>query len=161
MAFNLPFPTLTQILGNTATYDPKTETTPEFMNGKFDELLKNDTYLLQQLNKCFYKGSIGASMNWNTLTEPGSYLCEDSKGENSPLNEVDSLYQWGQVIVFQSNLALTQIYIPHNNDFVFRSAYIGDSGSFENWKPWERLVKESRIAEIESRLTDLETTIGG
>lgn len=47
---NLPYTTLTPILGDEAPYDPNTETTPEFMNGKFKELLENDTAIAQQIN---------------------------------------------------------------------------------------------------------------
>ena len=50
MAFNLPHSSLTPILGNDAPYDPKTETTPNFMNSKFQELLENDSSLAQQIN---------------------------------------------------------------------------------------------------------------
>lgn len=50
MAFNLPHSTLTPILGNDAPYEPKTETTPTFMNGKFSECLENDVALAQEIN---------------------------------------------------------------------------------------------------------------
>lgn len=50
MAFELPYKTLTPILGEQATYDPTAETTPDFMNGKFNELLKNDTEIAKQIN---------------------------------------------------------------------------------------------------------------
>lgn len=47
---NLPHETLTQILGSNAPYDPTTETTPQFMNDKFAELLENDQAIKQQIN---------------------------------------------------------------------------------------------------------------
>ena len=47
---DLPHETLTLILGEEATYDPTTETTPKFMNGKFGELLENDKKLKEQIN---------------------------------------------------------------------------------------------------------------
>lgn len=47
----LPYEKLTQILGIEATdYPPEHETTPEFMNKKFNELLVNDKELLKQIN---------------------------------------------------------------------------------------------------------------
>ena len=43
--------TLTPILGDAAiSYDPEYETSAEFMNGKFKELLENDVELLKQIN---------------------------------------------------------------------------------------------------------------
>lgn len=51
---NLPYETLTPILGDKATYDPTTETTPDFMNGKFGELLQNDKLLKDQINVLNY-----------------------------------------------------------------------------------------------------------
>lgn len=50
MSFELPYETLTPILGDTASYDPKTETTPDFMNKKFKELLENDKASAEQIN---------------------------------------------------------------------------------------------------------------
>lgn len=47
----LPYEKLTQILGIEASdYPPEHETTPEFMNEKFNELLLNDKELLKQIN---------------------------------------------------------------------------------------------------------------
>ena len=47
----LPYEQLTQILGIEASdYPPEHETTPEFMNQKFNELLVNDKELLKQIN---------------------------------------------------------------------------------------------------------------
>ena len=59
---NLPYTTLTPILGDEAPYDPNTETTPEFMNGKFKELLENDTAIAQQINVLNKKTSSGKNM---------------------------------------------------------------------------------------------------
>ena len=43
--------TLTPLLGDNAiSYEPKYETTTEFMNGKFKELLDNDLALREQIN---------------------------------------------------------------------------------------------------------------
>ncbi|MBE6021684.1 MAG: hypothetical protein E7231_00460 [Cellulosilyticum sp.] len=50
MVFELPYKTLTPILGNDATYDAHIETTPDFMNGKFKELLENDKATAEQIN---------------------------------------------------------------------------------------------------------------
>ena len=50
MSFELPHSTLTPILGNDAPYDPKTETTPDFMNAKFEELKENDEAIARQIN---------------------------------------------------------------------------------------------------------------
>lgn len=48
---SLPFEKLTQIMGEQATdHTPESETTPEFMNGKFEELRQNDVYLNNQIN---------------------------------------------------------------------------------------------------------------
>lgn len=50
MSFEIPYKTLTPILGTSATYNPSEETTPMFMNGKFNELLENDKALENQIN---------------------------------------------------------------------------------------------------------------
>ena len=53
----LPYEKLTQILGMEATdYPPEHETTPEFMNKKFNELLVNDKELLKQINVFLERG---------------------------------------------------------------------------------------------------------
>lgn len=50
MSFEIPYKTLTPILGKEAPYNPSEETTPKFMNGKFNELLENDKALENQIN---------------------------------------------------------------------------------------------------------------
>lgn len=50
MSFILPYEKLTPIMGKDAQYDPKIETTPEFMNNKFKELLENDIEAEKQIN---------------------------------------------------------------------------------------------------------------
>lgn len=70
---SLPYEKLTQILGDLATeHTPESETTPEFMNGKFDELLVNDKYLYNQINDCLTKVvskvHINTGIDLNTLT---------------------------------------------------------------------------------------------
>lgn len=50
MSFEIPYKTLTAILGDKAPYNPSEETTPMFMNGKFNELLENDKSLENQIN---------------------------------------------------------------------------------------------------------------
>lgn len=48
---NLPYNTLTPILGEEATdHTPESETTPEFMNSKFNELLENDKTVANQVD---------------------------------------------------------------------------------------------------------------
>lgn len=48
---DLPYENLTLIKGKDATeYEPNHETTPEFMNGKFSELLENDKAIKNQIN---------------------------------------------------------------------------------------------------------------
>ena len=50
MSFEIPYKTLTPILGDAATYNPTIETTPKFINDKFNELLENDKALENQIN---------------------------------------------------------------------------------------------------------------
>lgn len=48
---SLPYSKLTPILGDKATdHTPESETTPDFMNGKFTELLENDKSLDERIN---------------------------------------------------------------------------------------------------------------
>ena len=59
----LPYEQLTQILGIEASdYPPEHETTPEFMNQKFNELLVNDKELLKQINDLIEKHNYAVTL---------------------------------------------------------------------------------------------------
>lgn len=59
---SLPYDVLTPILGGSSTeYEPEYETSCDFMNGKFNELLENDKYLNNQIN-VLYNASYGSTL---------------------------------------------------------------------------------------------------
>lgn len=84
---SLPYEKLTQILGDLATeHTPESETTPEFMNGKFDELLVNDKYLYNQINVLNYQELPSTITALSDLNSFGKWVC---KGNAQAVNLTD------------------------------------------------------------------------
>lgn len=84
---SLPYNTLTPFLGDNATeYIPEYETSLEFMNSKFAELLVNDKDLDNKIN-VLYTNYLGDAKDLNTLiTEVEGWV---SNAINSPFTNVE------------------------------------------------------------------------
>ena len=146
MSFEIPYKTLTPILGTSATYNPSEETTPIFMNGKFNELLENDKALENQINVLNADNN-----NWLENVElkkhrkQGRYVCINNT--DSPIaNE----FIWCTLDVYNMNEDNSVINFTINGNLY---SCREDGGVWGDWEPSHTL---SQIQELNKRITDLE-----
>lgn len=170
MSFELPYETLTPILGDTASYDPKTETTPDFMNKKFKELLENDKASAEQIN--VLSGNQNGLKFYTSLTQINSsftistsitdiYLSmKDNSIAMFLIGGTNTVYpaQFGQCIIYKSTTNRDSIEFT---DATTGKKYIGTchvnyTGGFSGW---DQIVTASMLSTIDARLTDLETQL--
>lgn len=137
----LPYEQLTQILGIEASdYPPEHETTPEFMNQKFNELLVNDKELLKQINDCSKNKVLTtlAEVN-NPNLESGIYSAEGEGVRMSFSTSVSSDYYVLIVNKHRLNPGYgTQLAIPYDNaaqrGIYYRICAAG------TWSPWRTIA---------------------
>lgn len=146
MSFEIPYKTLTPILGTSATYNPSEETTPMFMNGKFNELLENDKALENQINVLNADNNTWLeNVELKKHRKQGRYVCINNT--DSPIaNE----FIWCTLDVYNMNEDNSIInFTIKGNLYSCRE----DDGVWGDWEPSPTL---SQIQELNKRVTDLE-----
>lgn len=170
MSFEIPYKTLTAILGEDAPYNPSEETTPKFMNGKFNELLENDKAIENQINVLngnqngvkFYTSlsQIDSSFTIATSITDVYTAMKDNSIAIYLVGGSNTVYpaQFGQCIIHKSTTNRDSIDFT---DATTGNRYIGVchvnySGGFSGW---EQIVTASMLTNLETRITDLESQL--
>lgn len=159
MSFELPYKTLTPILGEKATYDPKEETTPEFMNGKFEELLENDKSLKNQINVLNDKCVIPEE-DRDSNTKPSDYVNGFRVRGLRKTLAVGILDRDAYAHIIGYNFWRDNTARVHELAFVDGNLYTrmnldlreGGEG-YDEWGEWDRLVKASEIQALQQQLS--------
>lgn len=125
---SLPYEKLTPILGETATeYTPENETTPEFMNGKFEELLANDKNLDNKINDCLqYRGVITSI---SQIDKDGYYYVN--------LGDSTFPYPYGILKIVSGYGEKVATYDTTGND---KKTYKNVKTSGANWGVWQPIA---------------------
>ena len=110
MSFEIPYKTLTPILGEEAPYNPSEETTPKFMNGKFNELLANDKALENQINVLNEKFEVVQCTLLNGWT--GEVWCYKSGRMIHFYGRISNGAQENGTIMFEAPFNLALEYFP-------------------------------------------------
>ena len=147
---SLPYETLTPILGEAATeYIPESETTPEFMNGKFAELLENDKNLDNKINVLNnnrgYLSSVSLSNNtdFNTITQNGKYVVNTNI--NSPVTSSSLTYSIDVTSHANASgeiIRCTQTATAINSNYKTYKRVL-NSGV---WQPWEPIATTTKTS---------------
>lgn len=164
MSFELPYETLTPILGDTASYDPKTETTPDFMNKKFKELLENDKASAEQINvlneKTVKSYILEQSIDLNEFKELNRELitANNTVSQNCLNTPIDGISSFNV-----RNYSLTDTsYLFQELRSFNRHVYFRTYDSYNDvWYDWNEYATVDMIKSLETRITDLENALGG
>ena len=155
----LPYEKLTQILGNLATeHTPESETTPEFINGKFDELLFNDKYLYNQINvlksvKTIYRDFAAVNESFNQYTpiedvisamaDYSMLIATTYRPENIGIYPSAS----GELIITKSIINRTKVeFISYTGE-----QYIANNG--DRFSGFKKVVTEDMLASMREQIT--------
>lgn len=155
---SLPYKVLTEIKGNKTTdYAPEYETTPEFMNGKFNELLKNDIELDKQINVLNndrgYLTTKRLDTDANDFVDNGKYT---GRGKNFPDDDF-----WNIDVTKHNDSFITQIAVKFasSNGFESEQCVKFRSKMLGVWQPWEKIattVKTSFLCSAQPGYTIVE-----
>lgn len=170
MSFEIPYKTLTPILGEEAPYNPSEETTPKFMNGKFNELLENDKALENQINVLISNQNgvklytslvqINSTFGITTSITDVYTAMPDNSIAMFIVGGTTSIYpaQFGQCVIHKSTTNRDSIEFT---DATTGKKYIGTchvnySGGFSGW---DQIVTSSMLSSLQTRVSDLETQL--
>lgn len=134
MSFEIPYKTLTPILGKEAPYNPSEETTPKFMNGKFNELLENDKALENQINVLNDKSLLNQDLNTKDIDKKTQEnyivgISEDGHG-------IIPFPEWNSIVQFSCSHFLSQLGFKINGTearLAIRSTYALDDSDWQIW----------------------------
>ena len=144
---NLPYETLTEIKGENATeWSPEYETTPEFMNGKYNELLANDKALKQQINdldkRNYILSSADGTTDYDTPTKPSDYKSNafsvTKLKKYTALGLDASFGYWASIVCIRAHgdSNCHEIAITNKRYILFRTQV----GATDEWCEWQPIT---------------------
>jgi hypothetical protein len=83
-------------------------------------------------NAYLNRGSVTSAVDWNTLTNAGTYEIASGAFGTGSANTPPAVTQQGHLLVFQTSGATTQVYVPKGDDpGIYWRQYAGGT-----WSPW-------------------------
>jgi hypothetical protein len=155
----LPYEVLTEIKGDNAIdHTPESETTPDFMNGKFNELLQNDKELYKHVVK---KVEITENTDLNTLTDLNTEWITGTNGVahsclNTPYSSIPSFNVRNIPITYAGSSSYFRQFLNSFSGEIFYRDYDTYNKIYSNWI---QVATVNMIADLQARVTNLENAI--
>lgn len=147
---SLPYKELTPIEGDMATsHTPESETMPDFMNGKFEELKANDVYLDNQIN-VLNNASYGSTLKTLTDINLDDFITDGEywvNGENCANVPRTNWYGMLKVKVLD-NMNAWQEYFHHAQS-LGKWYRVRNAGT---WGQWEQIPTVSQLQSLQTQL---------
>jgi hypothetical protein len=94
--------------------------------------LLNASGALASADAYLNRGSVNSAVNWNTLTDAGTYEIRGGAFGTGSANTPPTDVWQGHLLVFRTSQAITQVYVPEGGyPFIYWRRYAGGG-----WNPW-------------------------